>query len=482
MNKLLETLLKSEFKFGFELEAYVGSSVLDNYIYGYTYDNDYADDEYYADDGYYENENEGEVNEDSLYEDLSYYFSKFFGTGVRVVGDGSLDSSRGGFEFPTPPMNLTPANIKKCINFLDSIKKDYYHIYTDETCGFHTHISFPQMTNEDMVWILCHLALDANFQDELLSFKTTAGEEFDFFGHWATTDYLQDIESAIKLEDWNELNKWLTNEKYRLLRIHPQGTLEWRGPRNFLDNHNLQTIKEFFIKLLRVVSIIIKIMEKKEINGISKQNFFKLIDISNLETKPLKKDINDSIYKAIIKNPLILTKISKKYDVNWKNILGKLYDIVTDNGTKFSDFLVPLRYKHFNNEEILALLVRACPDFIYYTNNSLQKIIDIIDKYDTQFLTIYLTDKKLNTELLYTILANRMTTCSINNLIADFTYRLEKNYSVVPFFDKNVITVLKNRYYKTTVHQTNTNRVLQSFSTKYPQYQNYFKKFSELLS
>ena len=38
----------------------------------------------------------------------------------------------------------------------------------------------------------------------------------------------------------------MSEEKMRLLRNHPQGTIEWRGPRNFLNKQNVNDIKTFF--------------------------------------------------------------------------------------------------------------------------------------------------------------------------------------------------------------------------------------------
>ena len=251
MSKLLETLLRSEFKFGFELEAYVHEDKLKHYNQSYEFDDwassrvddDYENDTIHLDD---DEPDEFYINYSELYSDLEKEFSQYFGEDIDVYEDSSL--SEGGFEFPTPPMNLTPLNIKKCIDFLDSLDKSQFKIYTNSSCGFHVHFSFPSISKEDMAWILCHVALDSKLQNELMFFTTSFGNEFDFFNHYASTDFLQDIESAIKTHDWEELSVWLNNEKYRVLRLHPQGTIEWRGPRDFLETKNKQIIKEFFIK------------------------------------------------------------------------------------------------------------------------------------------------------------------------------------------------------------------------------------------
>ena len=142
MTKLLETLLSSEFTFGFELEAYVSNETLEKYnleneksdnmsneeIWGLNDSKDKNDEnqEIWLDDS----DDEPDYDIDELYTNLEYDFSEFFGSGVKVIGDGSLGV--GGFEFPTPPMSLTPSNIKHCIDFLNTCLNKW-DIYTDES-------------------------------------------------------------------------------------------------------------------------------------------------------------------------------------------------------------------------------------------------------------------------------------------------------------------------------------------------------------
>ena len=479
MNKLLETLLRSEFKFGFELEGYVGKSVLHNYFMyddepNYEENDENFDEDFF--DGYSSDNYSGlpEIDEDKLYYDLTNYFKTYFGEDIEVKEDGSLDELRGSFEFPTPPMNITPLNIKKCIDFLSSLKTGKFNIYTDNSCGFHTHISFPNMSNEDMVWIICNIALDSNIIDDLSHF-TSFGQNFDFFGKWAETNFLSEINNAIKNEQWNDLNKLLTNEKYRIIRIHPQGTLEWRGPRNFLNEGNLDIIKDFFIKLLNIVTKISNIMDKKEINNISKENFFKLIDISELESKSLHKNVNESIYDNIIKNPLILTKIkSNYYQISWRYFIKHLYNKVTEQKIYFSDFLTPLRYKKFNNIELLAAIITIEPNFIYYVNNPLNKILTKIDKLVYNFSTYFiLKDPKLNTDILKEYVIIEKT--SVLGYIMMIIQRLQKNLPVNVFFNKKIISLLSD------LKSTNLQIIYTELKNKYPDYKEYIEKFFKII-
>lgn len=64
----------------------------------------------------------------------------------------------------------------------------------------------------------------------------------------------------------------LSEVKMRLIRNHPQGTLEWRGPRNFLNKPDIEVIKRFFMKLYKFAKWISDTLDKKEINGYDKKN------------------------------------------------------------------------------------------------------------------------------------------------------------------------------------------------------------------
>ena len=438
MSKLLETLLKSEFKFGFELEGYVSN--YDDYSYGYEGEYEYNEvtgeyDEINSDENYDES-----IDYDTLYNELSILFSKTFGDECEVESDGSLGI--GGFEFPSPIMSLTPINIKKCIEFLYNLPNNEFNIYTDETCGFHTHISFPNMSNEDMAWIVCHIALDPKIQDNLMLFKDSAGEEFDFFGQWATTDFLQDIESAIKMSDWEELSKWLSNEKYRVIRIHPQGTLEWRGPRNFLNKRNLQTIKDFFVRLSNVVLQIAKIMDKKEINGISRTNFFKLVKLTELSRPGRIKLVSDNAIKAIIKNPFILTKINQK--INYQDLFKKLEFYLKQSGESLESFLIPLRYKEFKDIEILSKILEFCPQFINYTNVNNPKLFQLLGRHKFNVFDIFLNVNNFSSDVVEQCLNVRGI--FFDTFLVAIQHRVQANKNIDSFLTPQIGKALLQRF------------------------------------
>lgn len=458
MSKLLETLLKSEFKFGFELEAYVSDNALDNYDENRKFqswedsrldlgheenDEDNENEEIYLDDADYEEENDG-IDYDALYTDLAEEFSKTFGDSVGVEGDGSL--GYGGFEFPSPVMNLTPLNIKKCIEFLDGLKDSKFKIYTDDTCGFHTHISFPKMSDEDMVWVVCHMAIDKQLQDELTSFKTTTGEEFDFFGNYASGYFLVQMNEAIKNQDWEQLSKLISTDKYRVIRMHPQGTLEWRGPRDFLDRQNKQIIKEFFIKLSNLVLKIAKIMDKKDIEGISRQNFFQLVKVPDLTYASRNMVFpSDNQINAIMKNPLILTKVN--WLSPWKDTLETIKERMEENGSSFENFLVPLRYKEFRYWGILADIISLSPSFINYVDTDNKELFDYLQK-----MKHYVLDTFLNINIDENVVLSYLKYCTgrfFQDFLAQLQHRVQANKNVNSFLTPKVGKALKNRFNQT---------------------------------
>ena len=411
MTTLLESLLMSEFTFGFELEAYINRDIFWKYISDIdNIDNESMDDEEYEE---YESSIVNNYNTDDYKPYFKYvaeYFSQWFGNDCKIVNDGSLGF--GGFEFPTPPMNLTPANIKNCINFLMEIQKGPYKIYTDESCGFHVHFSFPHMNHQDMAWILCNIALNA---DDCLSdfsaFIKADGNQQQFFSkQWSDPTFLFNLQKAIKEENWTEVSKIISSEKYRLIRLHPQGTIEWRGPRNFISKNGIQDITSFFYQVLKIAKHISNFMDETSINGMSKENFFKMINLENIEEKEkyYHPDKVVTLMKEAIKNPLILTKL-KPSNIS-EQLIKHLY--VKLSKIKFANLLTTLRYKKFNDLNILYNIIELYPTFFKYCEQQ-DKILDKIGKYRSA-IKILSTGRGFSKDLILKIMESdsQRTICS----------------------------------------------------------------------
>jgi hypothetical protein len=212
---LKEKFLISEFKFGFELEAFY--------------------------------KNASNSSKEDAYRDIISLVSDYYTDLGRIEGDASLkadDIDDTPFEWASPVMNFTPHNVKNTIDFLSRLGGK--GIYTNSSCGFHVHLSFPYISEQDLAWILCHLSLSPDMANKITKFKN-----YSFYNNLhANPGFLIKIANALVDQDWMSLQDLFNNEKYRLFRIHPQGTLEWRGPRDFLSDNNRETIVDFF-KLLR---------------------------------------------------------------------------------------------------------------------------------------------------------------------------------------------------------------------------------------
>ena len=273
--QLDEGLLKSEFTFGFELEAL-------------------ADEDEYPEtsDGWIERKIEKTLND---------LFNKHF-PDKAVIGDknsklqhdGSVFSTKRGnddiaFEWASPVMKVSPENFQNVIKFLKDLPK--LKIYTNTTCGFHHHVGWKGCTERDMIWVYFNLAMDKDFIEKLETMETNNGTVDLFNTRYAGTDVFETIRKAIEEDDYSEALNICTDAKYRLFRIHPYGTLEWRGPRDFMNDYEIRSIKAFYLKFNELISRIIKATDAKTLYGtdITREKFFE-----NLT----KAKEDDSYYKT----------------------------------------------------------------------------------------------------------------------------------------------------------------------------------------
>ena len=188
------------------------------------------------------------------------------------------------FEWNSPKLKFTISNLKKIVKLLKTLPK--LNIITNYTCGFHIHISWPFLTKEDMIWVVCQLAIDEKALKHMKIFQKYDFEETPMFEYFST-DMFYNLRSELELlldegwddiieEDFKDIKKVITEyekEKHTLLRIHPQKTLEWRSPRHFLEDTNV--IFDFLLHLRKFVSIINTKMTTKTIFDTDRKFFFK---------------------------------------------------------------------------------------------------------------------------------------------------------------------------------------------------------------
>ena len=260
--ELLESLTTGEFTFGFELEAIY----LDK-------ENKFKED----------SSTDLEFLEDiNLIKDIEQY-----GITGKLVSDSSIETNGSHsipFEFVSDPLQFSPSNLTKMFKTLSGLKS--INCFTNSHCGFHIHIKYPSMNSDDMRWLLACISQNDEYKNTVTSFK-----DYDFYNlEFADPGFLDELDNAIMNKDNREIDNLLDTSKYRVLRIHPQGTLEWRGPRDFLNQNNLEDIHDFVVHLFGYVRMISKCMAQTTIGEYSKKEFYSIF--TKEKTKPDPKGIN----------------------------------------------------------------------------------------------------------------------------------------------------------------------------------------------
>lgn len=335
---------------------------------------------------------------ESSYDEIELFFSNEFRPGGDVHSDGSLNSDDYDdtpFEYSTPVLPVDMSTFQQIINFLYENNNNVF--YVNDSCGFHHHISYPGITVEDVVWIMSKLALDNNMLNKLKQF-----EDNDFVTYWSKSGYLERLANAVNDFDFNTIVSCCNTEKYSLINVHSQKTLEWRGPRGFLENGNRNVIIKFYRRIWEFIKWMTDVLDEKEINGMDRDNFTEQVRAvlnSNSDSYHKLKG-----YKSDKKDP------SKKMS---PSTLDKTYHEIINNPKRLLDFVnspIPLeqliqlmynknrlgtRIVQLNNEfdaKSMKKMNNICYKYIPY--RMLVQFGDSIDE-DTKYNTSELTLKRL---------------------------------------------------------------------------------------
>ena len=295
---LLEKKLTTDFTFGFELEAVA------NGRYDFDESNEIKDfiDSYIGTGGNYHGDGSIEYDEDAVGYycdsdgDESYEYQGEEVTLAELENMGfdidDLDSIKfqTAFEYSSPILKFNVENIQKIVNMLnEGFKQGLFK--TNDSCGFHHHLSYEGISGEDAAWIVSQLATDQEARKLFKEFKTTSSDggelNYNFISQWSSDGYLYDLNSAIRVFDFNDIIKLLNTEKYSVLNVHANKTLEWRGPRDFLQSEDKKIIINFYKHLWKVVNWMTVALDKKEINGMNKDIYLKNLIIGN-NIKPIE--------------------------------------------------------------------------------------------------------------------------------------------------------------------------------------------------
>src|ERR1700691_2068170 len=254
-----------------------------------------------------------DIDNDNLFDSLPIKF--------EITDDESLKSTsriKKGVELVSEVLTLNPDNIiksKQCI--VDLLNEG---CYTNISCGFHVHYSYNGMDYNEICWLLIVLSTNDEYRELFTKFK-----DIDFINKkYASDEFLNNIK--YKLNDVynssypDKIIDLFDNSKTKLLRIHPSGTLEWRGPRNFMNSKNFSLISDFFIRLYKVADLIDKISKTKSITTNNNEVITKNSLINHLKNNPrygrnaqYKKpnNIKDKRFDNIHQNKELLGKIFK---------------------------------------------------------------------------------------------------------------------------------------------------------------------------
>lgn len=249
----------------------------------------------------------------------------------RCDGEGHIATP---FEFAIggkSGMPFNPQTIMKAVEYLRDMPT--YGVFTDDDCGFHTHLSYEGMTSEQACWVICKLSIDTEMKNRLKYFYGDT-DRFEFFdSQHASDNFLTQMEENIKNAYYIGIRRLLSNDKYRTIRIHPQGTLEWRGPRDFMNERETENIIAYFKMLWGFVAWIRETLDSNtiEVEGamVDRKEFFKRANVYKLLFEKEGKTYSN-VFKMFEKKRYVLPReFLEKEGVNF---IDAFYDRIAKAG------------------------------------------------------------------------------------------------------------------------------------------------------
>ena len=395
--RLDEKLLTSEFTFGFELEAICNDSSI-------CYDIDNIKD--YIDEQLTKNVTKEQRNKLGGHSDI-HQDSSVRGD-YEDNGDDDYSNEEMSFEYGSPIFPCTPYWFNRVITTLRNLINNGF--YTNDTCGFHHHLHFNGMTERDMVWIYCNLAMDSETYDKFSSLQGADDREYYLYSNqWARRDAMKDLKAAVNAENWEGVIEQLNTNKWRAFRIHPQGTLEWRGPRDFMNRGNLENINRFY-KLFN--QLIAKIRKYMDLN---------VLTDTNITKKEFFQHLTDAVDEMSDKPDMEFISHTEGYDS------GTTLKYKTDKRGVITPETINNLIKRFkNNPTLFVNLINDNPDSIDFFLQIITKkngLYDIMFSVRDKYLTndsIDFEEKKYFIENLLEELKNYCSSTKLGAFVKDF--------------------------------------------------------------
>ena len=309
----------------------------------------------------------------------------------NMHNDGSLtvNKTHYTFEYSSPIIPFTPKNLMNFVKLLDSLPS--LGVHTDKSCAFHIHFSHKNLTHTDAVWFLAYLAHNHQYLDILHSNIN----DYCFYNKcYADYKFLDDAYAAFNFVNNDDFLKIICdNEKYRNIRIHPQGTIDWRGPRTFLNinshNKNIKFVKDLykFISLMndsRNCDILQDFAKKYPLYREDVEIYTeKEMKNNNFDFSSYNTDTFQVLRQKMEKNPLYINNITadsfkkyKKYllDISNDNFFLKIIKKFAKTGVSFNNSRMFSQIISRSHEYILPLLKNMKLSFFKRYVNEIAKI------------------------------------------------------------------------------------------------------------
>jgi hypothetical protein len=252
------------------------------------------------------------------------------GQGAELKHKESLESyqsSAKGYQYISPTMDFNIGNIKTICNTFSSLINDGI-ITISDICGFKQHITYDNITDEEVIWIMSKLSLNEKIQSLVKSLNTEDNITFNL-------SHLEDIKNGVKEMNMNKIIDACNDTNMTLVLI--DGDIVWKGLASFIFNNGYEKMVEFYKKLHSFVNWISETLDENEIDGMDRENFIEHIRAS-LKTKQLNgfksgklkngllpKDKLDEFVNLIINNPKELLKFSNT-PIPLEQIIQVLYN------------------------------------------------------------------------------------------------------------------------------------------------------------
>ena len=94
-------------------------------------------------------------------------------------------------------MPFKPSVIEDMIKFFKELDKTEF--YVNDTCGFHIHLSYPDINKNDLIWVLCCLAMDKDSLN-LISYLENSGIQLFTTGNesYGSMDVMNHIKEELE--------------------------------------------------------------------------------------------------------------------------------------------------------------------------------------------------------------------------------------------------------------------------------------------